>query len=125
MYRGYRYIDSDAHVLEPPDLWDRYLDPAFRERAPKHFAGYENDPPTFHVEVEVDGQILPNFPSSLRGRSIPGLAEAYGDFTRNQFLPEDFRKAMARTGIDYMVVYPTAGLFMLGVPTLDAPRAMA
>ena len=26
-------VDGDAHVLEPPDLWQRYLDPGFRERA--------------------------------------------------------------------------------------------
>jgi hypothetical protein len=25
MYNGYRFIDSDAHILEPPDLWERYL----------------------------------------------------------------------------------------------------
>jgi len=27
-------VDADGHVLEPPDLWQRYLDPAFRSRAP-------------------------------------------------------------------------------------------
>ncbi|MCH7512154.1 MAG: hypothetical protein IIB19_07305 [Chloroflexi bacterium] len=26
-------IDSDAHVLEPPHLWDEYLEPEFRPRA--------------------------------------------------------------------------------------------
>lgn len=26
-------IDGDSHVLEPPDLWDRYLEPEFRSRA--------------------------------------------------------------------------------------------
>lgn len=25
-------IDADAHILEPPDLWQRYLDPAFCDR---------------------------------------------------------------------------------------------
>ncbi len=25
-------IDADGHVLEPPDLWDRYLEPAYRDR---------------------------------------------------------------------------------------------
>ncbi|MCH2171897.1 amidohydrolase [Myxococcota bacterium] len=27
-------IDGDGHVLEPPDLWERYLDPRYRDRAP-------------------------------------------------------------------------------------------
>ena len=26
-------VDGDGHVLEPPDLWTRYLEPAWRERA--------------------------------------------------------------------------------------------
>jgi predicted TIM-barrel fold metal-dependent hydrolase len=26
-------IDADGHVLEPPDLWERYLEPKYRERA--------------------------------------------------------------------------------------------
>ena len=29
---GYRIISSDDHVMEPPDLWKRYIDPAFRDR---------------------------------------------------------------------------------------------
>jgi uncharacterized protein len=26
-------VDADSHVLEPPDLWQRYLEPEFRDRA--------------------------------------------------------------------------------------------
>lgn len=26
-------IDADGHVLEPPDVWERYIEPAYRERA--------------------------------------------------------------------------------------------
>ena len=26
--------DSDLHVMEPPDLWQRYIDPAFAHAAP-------------------------------------------------------------------------------------------
>jgi len=28
-----RVIDADGHVLEPPDLWARYVEPAWRDRA--------------------------------------------------------------------------------------------
>src|SRR5262245_56116078 len=30
-YRG--AIDADGHILEPPDTWERYIDPKFRDRA--------------------------------------------------------------------------------------------
>src|SRR5258708_4404608 len=26
-------IDADGHILEPPDTWERYIDPQFRDRA--------------------------------------------------------------------------------------------
>ena len=29
----YNTIDADGHILEPPDLWERYLEPQYRERA--------------------------------------------------------------------------------------------
>ena len=30
----YNVVDADGHVLEPPDLVQRYIDPAFRDQAP-------------------------------------------------------------------------------------------
>ena len=29
MKDGLRFVDSDMHILEPPDLFDSYLDPKF------------------------------------------------------------------------------------------------
>jgi len=31
----YKLIDCDQHVIEPPDLWDRYLDKKYLDKAPK------------------------------------------------------------------------------------------
>jgi hypothetical protein len=28
-------LSSDAHVFEPPDLWTKRIDAAFRDRAPR------------------------------------------------------------------------------------------
>jgi hypothetical protein len=28
-----RIIDADGHILEPPDTWEKYIDPKFRDRA--------------------------------------------------------------------------------------------
>ena len=32
---GFRVLDSDLHVIEPSGLYDCYLDPAYRDRAPR------------------------------------------------------------------------------------------
>ena len=31
---GYRVLDSDLHLMEPPDIYERYLESAYRDRAP-------------------------------------------------------------------------------------------
>jgi hypothetical protein len=35
MRNGYRFIDSDAHVLEPRDMFEKYLEPQFRAEMPR------------------------------------------------------------------------------------------
>ena len=35
MAREYRLISADGHVVEPPDMWTKYLPKKFHDRAPK------------------------------------------------------------------------------------------
>ena len=54
-------VDADGHVLEPPDLWERYLEPRFRDRAirlKKDERGLEY--------LEIDGR-----PSKLLRNNLP------------------------------------------------------
>src|SRR3989442_110898 len=32
MKEGMRFVDCDMHIFEPPDLFEKYLDPTFRNR---------------------------------------------------------------------------------------------
>ena len=34
MLDGYPVADVDIHLIEPVDLWQRYIEPAYRDRAP-------------------------------------------------------------------------------------------
>ena len=34
MHESFKVLDSDIHIIEPPDLWQRYIDPTFRDRSP-------------------------------------------------------------------------------------------
>ena len=33
--KGFKAMDSDMHVFEPADLWQRYIDKKYLDRAPK------------------------------------------------------------------------------------------
>lgn len=32
---NYKVISGDTHIVEPPDLWEKRIDPSFRDRAPR------------------------------------------------------------------------------------------
>ena len=34
MKNGYKAMDSDMHVMEPCDLWQKYIDKKYLDRAP-------------------------------------------------------------------------------------------
>jgi len=51
---GFRAMDSDMHVFEPADLWQRYIDPKYLDRAPKGLNRSFRD-----LGIEVEGKILP------------------------------------------------------------------
>src|SRR5256885_13083922 len=55
MARAYKVIDADGHILEPIDLWDRYMDPAYREHAPRLIIGDNGK-----ERLLVEGKILGN-----------------------------------------------------------------
>ena len=57
--------------------------------------------------------------------SAPGLTEAYGDYIKGGFGPDCYQTALERTGMDYMVLYPTIGLYATAVPGLSAAVAAA
>ena len=38
-HRAYSAIDADGHILEPLDLWDKYIDPGFRDSRPRFRRG--------------------------------------------------------------------------------------
>ena len=35
MINGFKVIDADAHMQEPGDLWDKYVEASYWERRPK------------------------------------------------------------------------------------------
>ena len=34
MREGFKIADSDMHIFEPPDLWQKHIDPAYKHVAP-------------------------------------------------------------------------------------------
>ena len=124
--QGLKVLDSDMHCMEPADLWERYIDPAYKPFAPRGLQEYIAD-----LRIVIDGKTLPRH-SSLRLRSRGGEEDPFHK-RRERFRPAAERgwdgatqlDAMNTEGIDVAVVYPSRGLFAQAVDDLDPAFAGA
>ena len=113
---GFRVFDSDMHVLEPPDLWERYIDPGFRRRAPR---GSTRTP--LDLGVTVDGTDAFQFTPHAARLSLQerGGTERFAEDIARGFDAVAQLRAMDREGIDVTVLYPSRGLFANSYPDMD------
>jgi predicted TIM-barrel fold metal-dependent hydrolase len=118
---GLRVADSDMHVLEPPDLWQRYIDPAWRHAAP---VGLTELPRDMRVKVKSHvllrlGRVRPM--TGSRGPWSTEQDRVYADAEARGWDATSQRDAMDREGLDLAILFPSRGLFVLG---LDSPQVV-
>jgi hypothetical protein len=90
MTRAYNVVDADGHILEPLDLWDKYIDPEFRERRPR-FVIDENG----KERLEVEGKLLGN-PRGIGSPDRSGCGRAPSSPTASN-MPKGRRAGSTRT----------------------------
>src|SRR5712692_5296782 len=64
---GFKVMDSDMHIVEPIDLWERYIDPVFKDRAPRGLRRHPRD-----LGVQVGESIFP-LPNRSYTQTPPNL----------------------------------------------------
>ncbi|MBE9224891.1 amidohydrolase [Phormidium sp. LEGE 05292] len=109
MLSGYQIIDADSHVIEPTDMWEKYLEPAFKSFAPSPDMRIKGE----QIVHKISAQVL------MEGQKL--LIQNYPMSAFNGFDSESHVQAMKRMGVDVSFVYPTYGLWLLAVDTM-APQ---
>ena len=117
---GLRVFDSDMHIIEPPDLWQRYIDSAFKDRAPKGYQRWYSD-----ASIEIEGHLMPIDPEDWSESKADEKADAYKASIERNWDASSQVLAMDMEGIDVAALYPTRGLMVLGVDNLDPGLAAA
>lgn len=113
MLKGYQIIDADSHVVEPYELWEEYLEPAFKSYAlsrDRKIAGEE---------------ITYKKPTVLTKESNDNIAEHYPMSVLNRFDPESQVRVMKQTGVDISFLYPTVGLWVFAIDSMKPQLAGA
>jgi len=116
---GFRVFDSDMHIMEPPDLWERYIEPAYRDRAPRGVTS-EN---VRDLRLEIPG--LPYVDLKLRGRNYERNQKLYADHARRGWSPQVQLEAMDVEGLDAAVMFPSRALGALTQPNMEPDYAAA
>ena len=73
-------ISADSHVIEVPDLWEKGMPQALRERAPKVYFDEKKDAWMFGAPEVTPGQLPVAFHSCAKGHLIEkGATELVSD----------------------------------------------
>ena len=126
MHNGYKVFDSDIHIYEPADLWEKYIDPAFKYRAPRAISNEG-----FFTEagplIAVEGAVLPRpMRYNLEGGFAKSVeAQRYEEYAVQGFDSKSQLQAMDSEGVDVAAVFPSMGLYPLAVKWLSPDLATA
>ena len=104
-----RVIDADGHVREADDLWERYLEPPFRARAPK-IQRVPNGQLLFLLEGNRHHRRPDESPFRIKSDDSP--------VNENRHLATDPKQRlqdMDRDGIERGMLFPSAGLYLPSV----------
>jgi predicted TIM-barrel fold metal-dependent hydrolase len=119
--RDHVICDSDLHVMEPPDLWERYIDPAYAHAAPRGLSEIQRD-----MRVKVKNHVMLRLgsvrPQRVEGRKTGWREEhddVYADSEAAGWDAASQVVAMDAEGLDMAVLYPSRGLFVLGLDTVE------
>src|SRR3954465_6958747 len=126
MARAYNAIDADGHILEPLDLWDKYIDPEFRERRPRVVID-ENGKERLSVEDKLLGN-----PRGIGSLGAVGVRQGavkldslkYAEGKKGGFAPHARIVELDADGIDAGFLYPSLGLFAGAVEDPELAAAM-
>ena len=120
---GYKVMDSDMHIIEPADLWDRYIDPAFKDRGPKGLSRHPRD-----LGIQMGGRVYPPENRSYTTGIMPLMTEqidVYAESEARNWDSGSQETAMDNEGIDMAVMFPSRGLFSLGSDEIEPGLATA
>jgi uncharacterized protein len=140
MKDGLRFVDCDMHIMEPPDLFERYLDPAFRHRVslPVGADGKPGRGPSGSIYIDgvpISDSDVQQYRKRLKlgptNSSQPLSGSRLADTGRLDFAVQRKYSAEAQVmgmvmeGVDIAVLYPTTGLSLIARNGLDPRLSLA
>src|SRR6516162_3444567 len=116
MRDGFKIIDTDAHMMEPEWMWERYTEDAYKARAPKMGIIPESQRRGFMVEGESFVREKGKYPMAAPAffAAVKKAMERFERAAKTGFSAQSRLEDMDAQGVDVQVLYPTVAGQMLG-----------
>ena len=113
MLNNYQIIDADCHVLEPTDLWEKYLESEFKDQAPL-------------PDMTINGETIVNkLSEKVKMEAASKMLQNHTISTLKSFDPESQVIAIKQMGIDIAFLYTTVGVWLFAIDSMEAKLAGA
>jgi predicted TIM-barrel fold metal-dependent hydrolase len=140
MLKGMQILDADCHVVEPLEMWQSYIEPEFRERVPRkdlerseqslikrlRSLNLKATLPNPMSGVTVEGeQIFNKISEEVWVEGTWQMAKNYTVSALRNFDPPSQVRALKHMGVDLSFLYPTVGLWMFSIDSMEPALAGA
>src|SRR6266446_2414806 len=119
----YKLISSDSHIIEPSDLWEKRINPKFKDRAPRLVR--EGDHDQWYCDGMAFGRDGVNQQAGLRIEEPENLTleGSMATVPLGGLDPQAHVKDMDLDGVAGGVLYPSQGLSLFRAPASDVLSA--
>lgn len=134
MLKGLQILDADCHVVEPLEMWQNYIEPEFRDRVPRKdlerseqsllkrlgSLNFKAALPNPMTGVTVEGeQIFNQISEKVWVEGTWQMAKNYTVSALRNFDPPSQVRVLKNMGVDLSFLYPTVGLWMFSIDSMD------
>jgi uncharacterized protein len=116
MRDGLKIVDTDAHMMEPEWMWERYTEDVYKSQAPKIGIIPESQRRGFMVEGESFVREKGKYPMAAPAffAAVKKAMERFERAAKSGFSAQIRLEDMDAQGVDVQVLYPTIAGQMLG-----------
>jgi len=116
-------ISADSHITEPPNTYVDYIDPTFRDRAPR-IQELEGVGDAFVIEGMATPVPLGLLAAAGKDpKDITTGGVAFKDLWRSGWDPKYRLADQDRDGVAAELIYPTVGMLLCNHPDFDFKKA--
>ena len=116
MRDGFKIVDTDSHMMEPDDLWERHMEDAYKSQAPKMGQAPGSGRRTFIVEGESFTREKGKYPMAAPAflKAAQRAMDRFDRARKTGFSAQSRLDDMNEQGVDVQILYPTFTGQMLG-----------